>query len=573
MSQFRTTADILTEVLQKAGEPINGNSQYQTIALTYVNKVHHAIIGGGSILNINVDEPWVWARSKYPIVMELQPSFTSASVTVGNGSTNIIFQQAPSQSLEGWHFQVMGKSTVYKIMNHTAAGTTAQLDSNFVDDSGVYSFRAMKLEYPIFPAFLYVDNYNDMLNFQEVTTTTAGSTTATRVTQLPHGSFIPSNFIQTVVAQLNSVGTAGYTGSYDTVANTFALSASACVFNLLGASGANTIRSAMPTLGLNVLDYTAAQSYSSTNIPNAISRMVEPFKLFTTLWNKENFIYSTDPVKMQEDYPVQLIGQRVPDRFAHIGEDSAGVNWVRFNCYPGTATKVSIDWVPVPIDLQNNTASVLRLPRADADAVIHGAAAWVLYDKNDSKWETTIKLCSGQLDAMKKKNHGKLLRTGESFGQIIPRSDLNRQVRRLNYGYTVNGGTAAQTTAFTTPEFMSASLTFASFQTAATVSAVAFTTLPANFTLLNVIVKHSIVFTGSSITGLRLNIGTAANPTQFVNAFDVAQPVASTASMGAVLNYFPAVATPIQAQLIAVGANLANLTAGVVQIYLNEAQL
>lgn len=573
MSQFRTTADILNEVLQKSGEPTNGNSPFQTIALTYVNKVHQAIIGGGSILNLNVDEPWVWARSRFPMVVELQPAYTSGSVTVSNQATNIVFSQAPSQSVEGWHFQVIGKSTVYKITNHTASGTAATLDSNFVDDSGVYNFRAMKLDYQIFPAFIYVDNYNDTLNFQEITVGTASNTTTTLVASIQHGSYTPTNLIAQVAAQLNAVGTASWSGSFDTVANTYVLSCAHGTASLLGASGANVGRSVLPMLGLDVLDYTSATSFTSTYVPNAISRMVEPFKMYTSNWWGEHLVYSTDPVKMQEDYPLQLITQRYPDRFAHMGEDNFGVNWVRFNAYPISLTKLTIDWIPTPVDLQNNTASVLKLPRSDADAVIHGAAAWVLFDKNDSKWNDMLKLCSGQLDAMKKKNHDKLLRTGEYFGQIQPRQDLNRQVRQMRYGYTVNGSTAATTTAFTTPEFMSASLTYASFQTAATVATVTFNTLPATMTLLNIIAKHSVSFTGSSITSVVLNVGTSANPTQFINGFSLNQPVSSTASAGAVLNYFPAVSTGIQAQVVATGANLSNLTAGTVQIYLNEAQL
>lgn len=573
MAQFRNTSDIINEVLQRAGEPTNGNSPFQTIALTYANKVHHAIIGGGNIINLNVDEPWVWARSKFPMVIELQPAYTSGSITMANQATNVVFSQAPPQSLEGWHFQVLGKSTVYKIMNHTASGTAATLDSNFVDDTGVYNFRAFKIDYQIYPAFLYINNYNDTINFQEITVGTASNTTTTLVATLQHGSYTAPNLISQITTQLNAVGTASYGGSFDTVANTFVLNCSNGTIALLGASGANTNRSALPMLGLDVLDYTGSQSYTSTYVPNQIARMVEPFKLFTSNWWGEHLVYSTDPVKMHEDYPLQLITERFPDRFAHMGQDVFGVNWVRFNSYPLTVTKLAIDWVPMPVDLQNNTASMLKLPREDADAVILGAAAWILYDKNIAKWESMLKLCGGQLDAMKKKNHGKLLRTGQTFGQIVPRADMNRSVRQLRYGYTVNGSTAAQTTAFTTPEFSSASLTYASFQTAATVASVTFSTLPANMTLLNIIVKHSIVWTGNSLTSLRLDVGTSGNPTQFINGFSINQAVSSTASTGAVLNYFPAAITNLQARVTAVGGNLSNLTAGVVQIYLNEAQL
>lgn len=568
MSQFRTSADIFTEVLQKSGEPTNGNSSFQTIAMTYINKVHHAIVGGGSIINVNVDEPWVWARHRHPIVLEMQPAYTSGTITATNNSTNITFQTASSVSLEGWHFQVNGKSTVYKITNHTAAGTTAQLDSNFVDNGGVYTFRCFKIDYPVYPAFLYIDNSNDQIDFQEVTIGTASTTSVTLATSLQHGSYSPGNLLTSLIAQLNLVGTASYGGSYDSVANTFFLTAANCQFNLLGATGTNVKRSMLTQLGFDVLDQTGAQSYVSTYQPNQVSRLIEPFKMFMSNWgSEENFCYSTDPIKMQEDYPIALITQRFPERFSRISEDSSGVIWVRFNSYPSQITKLQVDWVKQPLDLQNNTASFSKLPRADVDALIHGASAYILWDKEDSKWEGMLKLCSGQLDAMKKKNHDLLFRTGQDFGQIVPRQDLAQSIRRLNYGYTINGSTAAQTTSSTTQVAISTTLLFSQFQTASTAHALTASTLPANMTLYSLILKNNTAWTGTGVTACVLNIGTAANPTQFINAFNLAQ---TTASTGAILLYFPALPTAIQAQVVSSGANLANLVQGSTTVYFQE---
>lgn len=576
MAQFRNCADIFDEILQKCGEPTNGNSPYESLVQIYANKVHHAIIGGGSIFNINVDEPWVWARSHFPMVVELQPAITTGFISCSNGSNNITFSTTPisgvtgsAASVEGWHIQAMGLSTVYKIMNHTAGGTTAQIDSSFVDTTGTYSFRCMKIDYPIFPAYMYVDNSNDRLDFQE--NGTAGNTTSNLTALIPHGAYAPGSLAATVATQMGSLGTAAYTCAYDTVANTFFISASQ-TFALLGASGSNAGgRNALPAIGFDKLDQTAALSYTSTYQPNQVGRLIEPFKMFMSNWWGENFCYSTDPIKMQEDYPIARMSCRFPDRFCRISEDNNGVIWVRFNAYPIQLTKLQIDWIPQPIDLQDNTASFTRMPRGDVDALIHGASAFIMLDKNDSKYSNFVELAKTHLDAMKKKNHGMLFRTGQAFGQIIPRQDLNRAVRRLNFGYTVDGGsTAAMTTIAGTPcdSMTSFTLGYGRWSAANTVSSATGAVLPANCAVLALLVQLSQPFTGPLITGVSLNVGIQGDSTKFVNSFDVAQ--ATPAQTSVATFYFPATSTPILVQLTSVGGNLNALTAGMLSLSLQE---
>ena len=108
MSQFRTTADILDEVLDKSGEVTNGNSPYESNAVTYLNKAHQAIVGGGSIFSLKVDEAWTWARSRHPINIELLPAVTAGSVQVTADSLNISFTSAPATSVEGWFIRPTG---------------------------------------------------------------------------------------------------------------------------------------------------------------------------------------------------------------------------------------------------------------------------------------------------------------------------------------------------------------------------------------------------------------------------------------------------------------------------------
>jgi hypothetical protein len=560
VAQFRSTADILDEILQKAGEVTNGNSPFETLAVTYANKVHHAIIGGGNIFNLESDEPWVWARSRFPLVLEMLPAYITGTITCTQNDINVVFSAGSSTSLEGWHFQVNGKPTVYKIMQHTAAGTQAQLDSSFVDSSGTYNFRCFKLDYEIMPTYMYIDNFNDRIDFQETAATTLSTT-------LTHGAYTPSNLFSHVIARLGSVGTASYGGSYDSVLKQFNVTSSVS-FKLLGGTGPNKRRSGLPLIGFDRTDYTGAQSYTSTYTPNQIARLIEPFKIFS-FEGGEPFIYSSEPIKMQEDYPISQTNQRIPDRFVRLTEENDGAVWVRFNAYPREKTKVVMDWIPVPLDLQDNAASLPALPRGDVDTLIHGAAAYIAFDKEDTKFDGFLNLCKAGLEAMRKKNRALLFRTGETFGQQVPRADLDGQRRKFNFGYTVSGG-STNTTAESTQSMIQTTLAYGAFQTASTVSSVTARTLPANRTLFAVIVKHSQVFTGASITAVTLDLGISGDPTKFVNGFDVTQAVSASAQDSALVLYFPAVATAIEARLTSTGANLSALAQGSVDIYFQE---
>lgn len=566
MAQFRTSADILDEILQKSGEPTNGNSPFETLARTYANKVHHAIIGGGNIFNLDVDEPWVWARSKSPIVLELEPAYVTGTITCTNGDVNFTFSSAPSASLEGWHIQANGKKTVYKITKHTAADTAGQLDSSFIDDTAVYNFRAFKLDYEILPVYMYIDSSNDKVDFQE-------TASATLSTTLTHGAYTPSNLINHIAASIDATGANSYTGTWDSVLKKFMVSRSSTTagtyFSILGLSGTNAKRSVLPLVGYDPIDYTAGTTYTSSYTPNSIARLIEPFKLYSTECDSP-FIYSSEPIKMQEDYPIALTQQRIPDRFVRLMEESDGTVLVRFNAYPRYKTKVSIDWIPTPQDLQDNAISSPKLPRGDVDTLIHGAAAYIAFDKEDTKWDGLLKLCQSGLQAMQKKNRAMLFRTGDSFGQIVPRHDFDYLGKNLKYGYTVSGSTASQVTAESVQSMISVTISYTALQTSSTVNTVVARTLPSNRSLFALIMKHSASFTGALISAVRADVGISGDPTKFINAFDVLQATAASAQDSSLVLYYPATSTDIQVRVTSVGANLSALAQGSLVLYFQE---
>lgn len=435
MSQFRTVADLKTEVLTKAGEPTNGNSAYDTLAMTYLNKAHQVIVGGGSIFSLKVDEPWKWAEHRYPIILELQPAVSTGTVTFTQNSRTITFSSAPTASVEGWYVKGANDRSVYRITQHTAASTAATIESGYMEASGAKTYKCFKLDYDIMPTYIVVDSRNDKLDFIEVGTTVITAT-------LTHGTYTPAEYIAHVVVKLNLAGTSpNYSGSYDTVLKLFTLSStlgSSKLFKLAGATGTNRRRSALPSLGLDLLDTSSTASYVSSYIIGGISRLVAPFKIFANKLTGDPFIYGMDPVNMELEYPLCDVQERIPTHFAYLREDNEGARSVHFNTYPKDLMKVEIPWVPIPIDLQANDASYPLIPRVDIDVLIHAAAAFILFDKEDTKFGDVMKLVEAQLNAMEKKNRSEQFRTSQYFGQQIVRGDYVKRRGPLRYGYTAD---------------------------------------------------------------------------------------------------------------------------------------
>ena len=363
------------------------------------------------------------------MTVELQTAYTTGSANCTNGSNLFTFTSAPAASLEGYHFQLTNKPTVYKILQHTGGNATASLDSNLIESSSTtYGFRAFKLDYMVEPTYIQVDSFNDKIDFAEGSGTLAAT--------LTHGAYTPSNYISHVATQVQTNGTRSYTGAWDSTLRKFSLTASG-TFSLFATGTTNVFRSALPTIGFDQVNQTGAAVYTAAYTPNQIARLIEPFKLFS-FSAQERFIFSTDTQKMHDYYPIARIEQAVPNRFARLTETIDGRIEVRFNSYPKDKTKTVLDWIPQPLDLQNNTVSRVLLPRGDVDVLIHGAAAFIAFDKEDSKFDSLLALCKAGLQAMQQKNRSLLHRTGELFGQILTRPDLESN-GKISYGYTNDG--------------------------------------------------------------------------------------------------------------------------------------
>lgn len=117
--------------------------------------------------------------------------------------------------------------------------------------------------------------------------------------------------------------------------------------------------------------------------------------------------------------------------------------------------------------------------------------------------------------------------------------------------------------------FLKVTMTFAQFQAASTSESVAAFSIPAGNILSNVIIKHSIAFSGTSITDVNAQLGPSGVPDQIIGDFDVFQSVSDAAFDNVIAGFIGSFAnpTPILLKLTSAGANLSALTVGSVDIY------
>lgn len=435
MAQFRTTADIVDSVLTKCGEVTNGRSAYESRALEYINRIHHSIVSGGNEFNVEVDEPWTWARATHPLILELKPAYTTGTLTLTKGSEVGTLSASPTYSMAGWHLRIDGKSSVYKIASHTAASTSIELDGAYADTSGTLNFKAFQLDYELVPSYIIINDRNNKLDFIEIGTTELTAT-------LTKGSYTPSELATEVKTQLDVAGANTYTVTYNSITKKFRITSdlltASSIFRPMVATGSNNAVSGWSTLGLDIEDYATAATHNSTYILGGISRLIEPVTTYGGYYNQSK-ISGIDELRFIEDFPLAQIIQGYPSHYCKIKEYADGTVWLRFNRYVETEIRIEIPYIPVPYDLKDNAASVPLIPRKYIEVLEFGAASDILFEKEDTKWEGYQQKAAAKLNAMMVQNRNQLQRIGDNFGQTIARTDLLPRSRKLIYGIPGEG--------------------------------------------------------------------------------------------------------------------------------------
>lgn len=149
MSNYQYSQDLLNDALFRAGEPIDGTSDFQTKALDYLNRAYQAIWMGGAELDPTLNEDWEWLKSSTPGVITLEPMETG-TVSVQNGNQVIGFASAPTSSRVGWFFRIENGADVFRIDTHTAGQQLAALDSIYTGaTAAAATYTLYKLEYTL----------------------------------------------------------------------------------------------------------------------------------------------------------------------------------------------------------------------------------------------------------------------------------------------------------------------------------------------------------------------------------------------------------------------------------------
>lgn len=149
MSILTTANDIRLDALHESGELIDGTSEFHAKSLEYINHWHRKVLAGATELDLDCGDPWIWARSPNPGVINVVPKVV-VSTTIVSGATIGSFSVAPSVSYKDYFLQVEGTNEVYRITLHTASTTAFTLDSTYNEESvTTTSCDLFKLNYEI----------------------------------------------------------------------------------------------------------------------------------------------------------------------------------------------------------------------------------------------------------------------------------------------------------------------------------------------------------------------------------------------------------------------------------------
>ena len=171
MANYDTSADLLDDILDRAGEPTDGTSDFNTAAIRYLNRAYQGIWKGGSELDSSVNEVWWWLRKDDQGTIILDPLYNTGSISVTNNSASITFSSAPTFSLAGRHVKVNDHADVFVLTAHTASQVAGTLESVYTGTTfATAAFRAMRFDYDLAtdvihissPFFAYQDNIGEI---------------------------------------------------------------------------------------------------------------------------------------------------------------------------------------------------------------------------------------------------------------------------------------------------------------------------------------------------------------------------------------------------------------------------
>jgi len=160
MPFLATGADLIADALRKSGELQDGTSDYTNDALAYLNNHYQKFVSGGNDFDVDMGDPWPWAKAKYPGTVVFTRPYHEGYVTVTFNSNQGVFSVPPAISQQNNILSVDGEFEYYRIIQHTAGSPNFTLDSTFNNYSQssqphtpqqTSAFKSIKLYYDLIP--------------------------------------------------------------------------------------------------------------------------------------------------------------------------------------------------------------------------------------------------------------------------------------------------------------------------------------------------------------------------------------------------------------------------------------
>lgn len=162
MGVLSNSRELKEDVLFRGSEPASG-SKFDAAVIRYLNRVYRSLATGASEFLPEYIEDWWWLRARG--VLNIEPVYSTGTVSVINGSSSIIFTPAPASSLTGRRLSIESQPDIPLILSHTAGVTSALLDLPWSGETVAATFRAMKVEYSLLAAVQAI--ISPMITFQD----------------------------------------------------------------------------------------------------------------------------------------------------------------------------------------------------------------------------------------------------------------------------------------------------------------------------------------------------------------------------------------------------------------------
>ena len=154
MANLTTSEDIINDALFRSAEPVDGTSDYDSQALTWLNRVYTSVYMGGGELDEKINEDWSWLMTEATLAMP--PVYSTGTVSVTKNSVTAFFSTSPTdidgtdEAKQGWFLRITGKPDVYKLSSHVVTATQMTLDSVYTETTNATaSFKLWKQDYDL----------------------------------------------------------------------------------------------------------------------------------------------------------------------------------------------------------------------------------------------------------------------------------------------------------------------------------------------------------------------------------------------------------------------------------------